>query len=90
MEDSIIWIIGSFLLILMSVFSNVVEKISTKLGFVSPANFVFVTVNFFLIISVFNLSLKLSVLKEKVKHINHYIALTEYETNKNKEVKKDE
>ena len=31
--DSIIWIIGSFLLILMSVFSNAVEWISIKLGF---------------------------------------------------------
>ena len=39
--DSIIWVIGSFSLILMSIFSGAVEWLSDQLGFMAPVNFVF-------------------------------------------------
>lgn len=83
-EDSIIWIIGSGLLIIMSIFSEAVEWISIKLGFMSPVNFVFIITIFFLLVIAFNYSIKMSMLNEKIKNLNHYIALKEYEK-KNKE-----
>ena len=67
MEYSIIWIIGSFMIIIMSVCYKCIEWISSKIGFISPANFVFLMVCFFLILTVFDLSLKISNLKEKIK-----------------------
>lgn len=76
--ESIIWVIGSFLLILMSVFSNAVGWISTKLGFIAPVNFVFLVVIVFLLIECFLNNLKISTLNEKVKDLNHYIALQEH------------
>lgn len=83
-SDSIIWIIGSILLIIMSVFSGLVEWISIKLGFMSPVNFVFIITIFFLLVVSFNYGIKMSILNEKIKDLNHHIALKEYEK-KNKE-----
>ncbi len=76
--DSVIWIIGSFVLILMSVFSNAVEWISVKLGFLAPVNFVFFTIIGFLLIETFITNIRISVLNEKIKNLNHYISLKEY------------
>ena len=80
--DSIIWSIGSFLLILMSVFSNAVEWISIKLGFMAPVNFVFFAIIGFLLVENFMSNLKIAMLNEKVKNLDHYIALEEYEKKK--------
>ena len=80
--DSIIWIIGSFFLILMSVFSNAVEWISIKLGFMAPVNFVFFAIIGFLLVENFMSNLKIAMLNEKVKNLDHYIALEEYEKKK--------
>lgn len=84
-EDSIIWIIGTIVLIIMSVFSGLVEWISAKLGFMSPVNFVFIVSIFFLLVEAFNYSIKMSMLNEKIKNLNHYIALKEYEDKNKKE-----
>lgn len=80
--DSVIWAIGSFALILMSVFSGAVEWIAIKLGFIAPVNFVFLVVIGFLLVENFMNSLKISMLNEKVKNLNHYIALKEYKNKK--------
>lgn len=80
--DSIIWVIGCFLLILMSIFSGTVEWISEKLGFIAPVNFVFLVVIGFLLIETFISNIKISMLNEKVKNLNHYIALKEYQKEK--------
>ena len=82
--DSIIWILGSILLILMSIFSSVVTWISTKLGFVAPVNFVFFIMIVFLLIEAFTHNIRISILNEKIKDLNHYIALKEIEEKDNK------
>jgi len=83
-ENSVTWMIGSIILILMSIFSNAVEWISDKLGFMAPVNFVFLVVIGFLLIQTFVDNIRISTLNEKIKDLNHYIALREYEE-KNKE-----
>lgn len=84
--DSIIWVIGAFILILMSIFSNAVEWISTKLGFIAPVNFVFLVVIGFLLIENFVSNIKIAILSEKLKDLNHAIALKEYEEKKNEAI----
>ena len=37
--NSVIWMIGSIILILMSIFSGAVEWIAIQLGFMAPVNF---------------------------------------------------
>ena len=69
--------IGSIVLIVMSIFSNVVEWISYKLGFMAPVNFVFLIIIGFLLIQTFIDNIRISTLNEKIKDLNHYIALKE-------------
>ena len=89
-ENSVTWMIGSILLILMSIFSNAVEWISDKLGFMAPVNFVFLVIIGFLLIQTFIDNIRISTLNEKIKDLNHYIALKENEVIKNKKEEKDE
>ena len=76
-ENSVIWMIGSILLILMSIFSNAVTWISEKLGFMAAYNFVFFVMIVFLLIQSFIDNIRISELNEKIKNLNHYIALKE-------------
>ena len=76
-EYSIFWMISNFVLILMSIFSDFVGYISNKLGFVSPVNFVFLIIIVFLFTQAFLDNLRISELNEKIKNLNHYIALNE-------------
>lgn len=83
-KDCIIWIIGSILLIFMSIFSNVVTWVSEQLGFMAPVNFVFFVMIVFLLVEAFTHNMTVSLLNEKIKNLNHYIALKEKEEqNKN-------
>ena len=86
-ENSIIWMVGSFVLILMSIFSNAVGWLSNKLGFMAPVNFIFFMIMVFLLIQVFVDNIRLSELNEKIKNLNHYIALKENRDENKKEEK---
>ena len=81
-DNSITWLLGSMLLIFMSVFTEIPMWISQKLGFVSPVNFVFLVIIAFLLIQSFIDNLHLTELNEKIKNLNHYIALKEHENDK--------
>jgi len=83
-ENSIIWMAGSFILVLMSIFDKFVGWLATKMGFMASVNFVFFIMILFLIIQVFIDNMRMSELNEKIKNLNHYIALKENEE-KNKE-----
>lgn len=76
-ENSVIWMIGSILLIFMSIFSNAVAYLSEKLGFMASSNFVFFIMIVFLLIQLFIDNIRISELNEKIKNLNHYIALKE-------------
>ncbi len=88
-ENAIVWMLGSFLLIFMSIFLGVVEWCATGLGFEAPVNFVFVIIIAFLLIEVYLNNLKITELNEKIKDLAHHIAINEYKINNEKE-KKDE
>lgn len=77
--NSVIWMIGSIILILMSIFSGAVEWIAIRLGFMAPVNFVFLVMIGFLLIQTFVDNIRICNLNEKIKDLNHYIALKEYD-----------
>ncbi len=76
-ENGIIWIVGSFLLVLMSIFSNSVVWIASVFGFISPSNFVFLVIILFILIQVFIDNIRIAQLNEKVKNLNHYLAINQ-------------
>ena len=77
-SNSVTWMLGSVILILMSIFSNIVTWLSQKLGFLAPVNFVFLIMITFLLIQVFIDNIHITELNEKIKDLDHYIALEEH------------
>ena len=73
-ENSVTWMLGCIILILMSIFPNVVVWISEKLGFVAPVNFIFLVM-----MQIFIDNIHITSLNEKIKDLDHYIALKEKE-----------
>ena len=71
--NGVMWMFGSLILILMSIFSDAVGIISQKIGFMAPVNFVFLIIILFLLIQVFLMNLKIVVLTDKINQINQYI-----------------
>ena len=78
-ENSVTWMVGSIILILMSIFSDVIGWLSGLLGFVSPVNFVFLIMITFLLMQTFIDNIHITALNEKIKDLDHYIALKEHE-----------
>lgn len=78
-ENSVTWMVGSIILILMSIFSDIVGWLSGVLGFVSPVNFVFLIMITFLLMQTFIDNIHITALNEKIKDLDHYIALKERE-----------
>ena len=78
-ENSVTWMLGCIILILMSIFPNVVVWISEKLGFVAPVNFIFLVMIAFLLMQIFIDNIHITSLNEKIKDLDHYIALKEKE-----------
>lgn len=76
--NSVVWLLGSLALILMALFSQGIAWISAKLGFMAPVNFVFLVLIGFLLIQSFIDNIRISELNEKIKELDHYIALKEY------------
>lgn len=68
-EDSIFWICFSFLLILVSIFPEILTIGAKRLGVISPVNFVFLIIIFLLLLKIFLLSRKVSELEDKLKRL---------------------
>lgn len=73
-EDSIFWICFSFLLILVSIFPQILTVGAEKLGIISPVNFVFLIIIFLLLLKSFLLSRKIAELEDKLKRLVQKIA----------------
>ncbi len=82
-SNSVIWMVGSILLIIISLFPEMVVFLSKVFGFMAASNFVFFVMIIFLLIELFSADKRISELSEKVKELDHYIALKEYDERKN-------
>ncbi|MFV0255164.1 MAG: DUF2304 domain-containing protein [Erysipelotrichaceae bacterium] len=87
-DSSILWILWSFLLLILSVFPSLAELIAKSMGFISTSNFIFSIFTFFLYVILFFQTIKISDLKEKNKALVQKLSIKEYEENKNFKVKK--
>lgn len=76
-EDSVFWIGFSFLLILFSVFPQIVYLMSDMTGTQTPVNFIFLFVIFVLILRLFRMTVKLSQLETKMRDLVQRIAVDE-------------
>ena len=83
-QMAVIWILWSIFLIIISIFHEVIYKISYSLGIASPINGLFLIMMFILYVLVFFLYLKISVLENKVTTLAQHIAINEKTNNEEK------
>lgn len=81
-DDAIVWILWSIILLIVSVFPSIPTWISNKLGFMSTSNFIFCLFIFFLYIMLFNQTTQISKLKEKQKDLIQKLSIKDYKNNK--------
>jgi len=81
-DDAIVWILWSIVLLIVSVFPSIPTWISKKLGFMSTSNFIFCLFIFFLYIMLFNQTTQISKLKEKQKDLIQKLSIKDYKNNK--------
>lgn len=71
------WIICSLAMVILSIFPQIAYFAAKLIGVISTANMVFAAIIFMLIILVYVLFSKVSVLEEKQKNLIQYIAIME-------------
>lgn len=74
-EDSIFWIFAWGIIVLLSIFPELVYFFTNILGIISPVNFVYLVIIFVLLIKVFFMSVKLSQMENKIKNLAEEIAI---------------
>lgn len=79
-EDALFWVLFSFLLILLSICPPLLFFFTGLLGLKSPANLLFLAVIALLFAKVFAMSVKLSILEEKLSALAQEMALRELES----------
>lgn len=83
-EAAISWVFFAFVMLIISIFPQIVISLSSLLDIQSPANFVYLIVLIITLGTVFSLSLKVSQLEYKISILTEELAIA-----KNKEEKKD-
>lgn len=83
-EDSVFWIIFSVSLIVISIFPDIAVRMSQLLGISSPVNFLFLFIIFVLLMKLFYMTIRISLLENKVKDLTQKMAIEE-NLNKKKE-----
>lgn len=78
-EDAVFWVLFSLLLILLAVCPPLLYFFTGLLGMQSPANLLFLVIIALLLAKVFSLSVRLSILEEKLMTLSQNEALTELE-----------
>lgn len=82
-DDSVFWIGFSVMLLIMSIFPQLVEFFTKLLGIASPVNFVFLFVIFLILIKLFKLAIDLSVTKHRLNHLIQRIAIINHDVDEN-------
>lgn len=76
-EDSVFWILFSFVLVGMSLFPDVVMLGAAVAGVQSASNFVFLAIIFILLLKVFRMSVRISQLESKLQTFAQTFAIQE-------------
>ena len=76
-SDSVFWIVLALILIVVAVFPSLITSLATFLGVQSAANFVFLAIIFVLIMKIFFMSMRMSMLDVRIRELAQHIALSE-------------
>lgn len=74
-EDAVFWIVAAGILVLLSILPGIALNLSNLLGFLSPANFIYLVVIALLLWKSFTSSGEISLLKARVNELAQELAL---------------
>lgn len=77
MGDATGWVCVAGLLVLIAIFPGIIVWLSDKLGFISPANFVFLTATGLLTVKAFRDTASISLLRHKLEELTQESALAQ-------------
>ncbi len=80
-EESVFWLLISLMFVLFALFPVLPDTLAALLGIYSTANFLFLFIIFILLVKLFNMSMKLGALEERLKTLVQELALKEGEDN---------
>lgn len=86
--DTLYWIFFCLMLLLISVFPQIIYAAAHILNIESPANLIFTVIIFLLLVKLFLLSLKISSLETKLTRLIQSCAIERKEKNENSETDK--
>lgn len=78
-EDSLFWVAFSAMLIVFSVFPQLVYRISGLVGTMAPSNFIFLFIIFLMLLRLFKLTIRVSLMESRLKDLIQKQALDEQE-----------
>lgn len=76
-DESILWIIGAFFILILSIWPNIVIWLAGIVGIAYPPSLLFLITSAFLVLFLFRNSQQISILKEKNKELIQSFALLE-------------
>jgi|GEM_PF-124107 len=74
-EDSIFWILMVLMFVVFAIFPVVADTMARLLGIYSTANFLFLFMIFILLMRLFNMSMRVSTLEDKLKNLVQEMAI---------------
>ena len=89
-EDAVFWVLFSLLLVVLAIFPRILYFFTELLRMQSPANLLFLAVIGLLFLRVFSLSVKVSLLEEKLKTLAQNEALKEIEARNEAETRNED
>ena len=76
-DDEVFWVLSSIIILLVAIFPNIIYILADITGVQSPANLLYLLVIAILLMKIFNMSIKISILEDKIKKIVQKISLDE-------------
>ncbi|BBF44257.1 DNA for glycosyltransferase [Lachnospiraceae bacterium KM106-2] len=82
-EDSLFWILISFVLVVISIFPQIPAMMTKLVGIGEPVNFVFLSMIFILLLKVFLMSIRISQLEDRLRTLTQNISIKDHLVEKN-------
>lgn len=81
-EYALFWVVFSGVVVILGIFPQIAIGLSELLGLQSPANLVFLFIIFVLLVRLFQMTLEISKLEDKIRSLIQHEAIREHEEDK--------
>lgn len=83
-KESFWWIIGSIVMLILSIFPHIIDKIAKLIGIAYPPSLLFVLCDIFLIFMIFRNSKRITEQQEKIIELAQNVAILKEKVNEKK------